>query len=296
MARLREAEAVIARLASSEAFAVARALDHARDEELIERLAFARKYLKEHPALSLPAPDGGSAAGAAPLLPITDRNMRQAIVAEWCLAAFGEGQASSLPQRGIRLLEEAVEAAQAAGCERGMAHMLVDFVFDRPAGTISQELGGVGVTALALANAAGLSADAEEAREVVRVLAKPLAHFTARNQVKNDAGFIALRQGAAVAERDGSGSEQRERVATPLPAPDTGWRTIDSAPKDISIDLWVAGWSDGPLRLPDCKWRESAWQTYSDKWGWMLVELNGCRATHWLPLPAPPVGDGSSPV
>jgi len=37
-------------------------------------------------------------------------------------------------------LEEAVEAAQAAGCERGMAHMLVDFVFDRPAGTISQEL------------------------------------------------------------------------------------------------------------------------------------------------------------
>jgi NTP pyrophosphatase (non-canonical NTP hydrolase) len=128
------------------------------------------------------------------------RDARQKTVADWCAAAFGIDHASSLPQRGIRLVEEAIEAAQAAGCERAMVHKLVDYVFDRPAGTIAQELGGVGVTALALAQAAGLSADKCEADEVARVLAKPLEHFTARNQVKNAAGFntAALRSRNAI--------------------------------------------------------------------------------------------------
>lgn len=49
-AKLREAEGVIARLASAEAFVVARALDFRRDDELIARLAFAREYLRRtHP-------------------------------------------------------------------------------------------------------------------------------------------------------------------------------------------------------------------------------------------------------
>jgi hypothetical protein len=119
------------------------------------------------------------------------RNKRQTVVAYWCAAAFGEGQASSIEQRGIRLLEEAIEAYQACGASAEMAHRMIDYIFARPAGTIVQELGGVGVTALALANAAGISADDAEAKEVARVLAKPLAHFTARNQAKNDAGFRA---------------------------------------------------------------------------------------------------------
>jgi NTP pyrophosphatase (non-canonical NTP hydrolase) len=122
------------------------------------------------------------------------RDARQARVAEWCAAAFGIDQASSVEQRGLRLLEEAIEAYQAAGCNREQAHKLVDYVFARPPGKLAQELGGVGITTLALANACGASADAEEARELERVLSKPLAHFAARNQVKNDAGFAAIRQ------------------------------------------------------------------------------------------------------
>ena len=70
-----------------------------------------------------------------------------------------------------------------------MAHKLVTFVFARPAGTVGQELGGVAVTVLALAAAAGLSADEEEAREVHRVLSKPLREFSERNANKNAAGF-----------------------------------------------------------------------------------------------------------
>lgn len=120
------------------------------------------------------------------------RAERQKKVWAWCIAAFGASHTTSIPQRGIRMLEEAIELAQACGCHRAMAHNLLDFVYDRPAGTIEQELGGVGLTVLALANAAGLSADAAEAKELARVLSKPLAQFHARNAAKNAAGFDVL--------------------------------------------------------------------------------------------------------
>lgn len=121
----------------------------------------------------------------------TTREDRQKNIAEWCAAAFGSEQAESLPQRGIRLLEEAAEVAQATTVDLVMAHKMIDYVWSRPSGLLYQELGGVGVTILALANAAGLDADDCEAREVQRVLSKPIEHFTQRNQAKNDAGFLA---------------------------------------------------------------------------------------------------------
>ena len=117
------------------------------------------------------------------------RDQRQEMVASWAELAFGRDQSTSIPQRGLRLLEEAIEAFQACGGDEVMAHKLVSFVFARPPGTIGQELGGVAVTVLALAAAAGLSADEEECREVDRVLSKPLREFTERNANKNAAGF-----------------------------------------------------------------------------------------------------------
>lgn len=121
---------------------------------------------------------------------ILPRDRRQEMVASWAQAAFGQREATSLPQRGLRLLEEAIEAFQACGGEEFKAHELVAFVFGREKGKIGQELGGVAVCVLALAAAAGLSADEEEAREIHRVLSKPLAEFTARNAAKNAAGFL----------------------------------------------------------------------------------------------------------
>lgn len=139
----------------------------------------------------------GDLSGALLKVPEANRNRRQTQVGAWCAAAFGRDHAASIPQRGVRLAEEAIEAAQAAGCDREMIHKLVDYVFDRPAGELSQELGGVGVTALALAEAANLSADGCECAEIARVLAKPLEHFAARNKAKNDAGFNVERGKAA---------------------------------------------------------------------------------------------------
>jgi len=130
------------------------------------------------------------------------RDERQARVVSWTREAFGAEQATSLPQRGVRLLEEALEAYQAAGGDAATAHKLVDFVFSRPVGSLHQELGGVRVCVLALAAAAGLSAEAEEKREVERVFAKPIEHFRARNAAKNAAGFLMMSARAITGTED----------------------------------------------------------------------------------------------
>ena len=115
---------------------------------------------------------------------------RQKLVHQWCVAAFGANQASSVPQRGLRMLEEAAETAQAVGVDLAQAHKLLDYVWSRQAGNPFQELGGLGLTTLALAAALGVDADDAETTEIARVLSKPLEHFKARNQAKNDAGFL----------------------------------------------------------------------------------------------------------
>lgn len=117
------------------------------------------------------------------------RMTRQQQVGAWCAAAFGYDHAASLPLRGLRLAEEAIEAAQAAGSDRATLHRLIDHVYDRPAGDMYQELGGVGITLLALGAAAGMSVDAAERDELTRILSKPLDHFRERNDAKERAGF-----------------------------------------------------------------------------------------------------------
>jgi len=117
------------------------------------------------------------------------RDQRQAMVMAWAEAAFGREEATGLPQRGLRLLEEAIETFQACGGNAEIAHELVTYMFRRPQGTIGQELGGVAVSLLALAAAVGLSADEEERREIDRVLKEPVEKFTRRNADRNAAGF-----------------------------------------------------------------------------------------------------------
>jgi len=185
------------------------------------------------------------------------RNQRQREVHEWCAAAFGVEHASSVPQRAVRLLEETIEAYQAAGGDLEMAHRLLDFVFRHPVGSLNQELGGIGLTLLALAQAAGLSADDEERREFDRVLKKPLAWFHARNEAKNDAGFevnaYPVNRGALVVKQ-----ENVDKIRAALKArtkyaacndPDApaatfdrvlGWSIIVVAIVLLSVVFWAA--------------------------------------------------------
>jgi len=83
------------------------------------------------------------------------------------------------------------------------------------------------------------------------------------------------------------------------------WKPIESAPKDgTEIDVWtvrrsVRGLIDSnPARFTNVQWREvdgvDTWASYGD-FRWNAVEYDfagGAQiATHWMPLPTPPVGE-----
>jgi hypothetical protein len=121
-----------------------------------------------------------------------NRPSRGAAIGDWILRTFGRAALICLPERGARLLEEAAEAAQAAGLDRKKALKIVNEVFDRPVGDLFQEIGGVGVTLLGICVSAGIDADIAEYTEAKRVLEKPMEHFQIRNQDKIDRGVSAL--------------------------------------------------------------------------------------------------------
>lgn len=128
------------------------------------------------------------ARAGARLIDTPSRDMRQATVREWVRETFGE-ISMVIAERVQRVLEEACELAQAEGMGVTDAHTLVDYVWARPSGRREQELGGLQVTILAYAAAAGLSAEAAEVAEVERVLGKDPADFRRRQNEKVAAGI-----------------------------------------------------------------------------------------------------------
>ena len=93
-------------------------------------------------------------------------------VEPWLVACFGRVIAADTTERNHRFLEECLELVQSCGCTRDEAHQLVDYVFSRPQGEQSQELGGVMVTLAALCLAQGLSMDKAGEVELARVWQK----------------------------------------------------------------------------------------------------------------------------
>ena len=73
----------------------------------------------------------------------------QAAVEVWVRKTFGDKIMDDEVERGRRVLKEAVELAQVEGVTRQDAHKIIDAVFKKPKGELSQELGGVIVTLLA---------------------------------------------------------------------------------------------------------------------------------------------------
>lgn len=86
----------------------------------------------------------------------------------WMGECFTADVVADKVERNHRYVEESLELVQSLGCTREDAHMLVDYVFDRPSGEPHQETGGAMVTLAALCNANGINlvdaADAELAR------------------------------------------------------------------------------------------------------------------------------------
>lgn len=90
----------------------------------------------------------------------------------WMLECFGSSIAADVVERNHRFLEEAIELVQASGCTASEAHQLVDYVFARPKGSLSQEVGGTLVTLAALCNARGVSINQAAFAELGRVWTK----------------------------------------------------------------------------------------------------------------------------
>lgn len=115
-------------------------------------------------------------------------DIRSHILTEFIAAALG---ADNLTKR-IRIqrfLEEATELAQASDLDEETVHKLVSYVYSRPKGLISQEIGGVMVTLAVLCEAAGNSFDLQFQTEGIRLLRMDTNKLRERNKAKEDAGF-----------------------------------------------------------------------------------------------------------
>jgi hypothetical protein len=118
-----------------------------------------------------------------------DLDEQQDKLVAWGTACFGADHMSDKKVRALRLLEEAIEFAQAVDVDPRKCSELVDYVYSRPAGKPTQELGGVGVTWLVAASALSVSAALALETEIARISQKSPAHFAKRNQQKIEAGF-----------------------------------------------------------------------------------------------------------
>lgn len=74
----------------------------------------------------------------------------QTRIAGWMGEVFGQSVTGDVRERTVRFLEEAVELAQAVGVAKADVARVSDYVYSRPVGDPSQEVGGVLVTLAAL--------------------------------------------------------------------------------------------------------------------------------------------------
>lgn len=74
----------------------------------------------------------------------------QAEVKNWLHATFPKEDWSNVEERQLRFIEEAIELVQAAGLNKQQVNNMVDYVYNRAAGAVGQEIGGVAVTFAAL--------------------------------------------------------------------------------------------------------------------------------------------------
>lgn len=90
-------------------------------------------------------------------------------IVKWVHRCLGEPLASNEWERGMRLVEEAMEFAQTCGVGMNNMYRLADYVNSRPVGKASQEAAGVLVTLLAACHCKNIDIAEEVEREVSRI-------------------------------------------------------------------------------------------------------------------------------
>lgn len=113
------------------------------------------------------------------------------IALDWAVRAFGREHVYNPAIRSLRCAEEAVELCQSYNVDKATMLRLIETVYSREPGVPDQEIGGVLMTINVLCASHDYNPDALFERELMRVLAKPVDHFTKRNQDKIDLGLTA---------------------------------------------------------------------------------------------------------
>jgi hypothetical protein len=113
----------------------------------------------------------------------------QKLTWDWGIRCFGEGHMHNRRVRALRMVEEAVEAAQACELDPAVLHLLIDKVYGRPRGDLAQELGGVLLTTSVLATSINVSLEDLYFTELQRCLRYNPEHFANRNQQKISMGL-----------------------------------------------------------------------------------------------------------
>ena len=107
----------------------------------------------------------------------------QQLIIDWAQRALGVDKAFSIEERAFRMLEEAVELAQAVGLTHDDVVNVSEYVMGRPPGTVYEEVGGVGMTLMALAEVAGFDTNAAIGAALSRV---DTPEAIAKCRLKND--------------------------------------------------------------------------------------------------------------
>lgn len=108
----------------------------------------------------------------------------------WVVTRLGV-KAMEPHERAMRMLEEALELAQAMGVTEEEAERLRANVFQKPAGEVAQELGGAAITLFACAESVGQSLLDCGKKEMDRVESLPVDRFRRRQEQNVQEGIGA---------------------------------------------------------------------------------------------------------
>lgn len=158
------------------------------DPEMTEREAKARTHLDA----ALASRPVEAAQGGVPSF--------QARVSTWMEQCFLPSLYSNMTERGDRLLEEVLELLQSKGYDPTRVGTLVNYVWNRPMGEPSQEVGGVMVTLAGYCWIAGLDMHECGDTELARInRPEVMAKIRAKQEAKNALHFDTPLPGLAAA-------------------------------------------------------------------------------------------------
>lgn len=217
---------------------------------------------------------------------MTETTKLQERIRDWVTSTFGPGPIDDKRERALRLVEEALELAQAMGLEQGKALALVPYVYGREPGELRQELGGVMLTALAAAECLDLDAGNACELELARVESPETVAKCRRKQEEKKCRGLA------------GDSEQKGKLHGPIgeatkAAADQLWqqaqiarrRVVEMVPSELRLGLRVS-YSFGAVdRFQEGPGRMMVKFEHADCDGWFVVfdsdldDLEGMR-TH----------------